>query len=765
MTISNIRRMGRGPALACLTVLVLLSQGCTRDPNVRKVKYLNSGKAYAAQGKEKEAIIQFSNAIKIDPHYADAHFQLAKAYLKTGSVMGAYSELRHTVDLDPKNVEARLDLGQILLAGHQSEKSLEQANAILAIDPKNADAWGLKSGIALANNDHAEALKDIQQALQYAPNRAAFHAQLGLIQGSDPATAKDAEAQVQEAVNLDPKNAPAHLLLSSMLQRKGDTAGAIAQAQAATQADPKNIRAWATLAALYYKSGNKQQAESTLMQATNILHDTPEGANLLSTYYRESGQMARADSVYAGLVNKYPKSLPIKMAYAQILSDEGNFAKLQGLADELNKTNSDDPQVQALTGMLLLHSGKVNDAVTLLEKAAKNYPDNMAVKFWLARADRAKGDLPGAEQNFRAVTQANPNNIVAQRELAAIAAQTHDNALLEQISGTLISKFPNLPDGYLWRAVAEVNQNQGPQAEADLQTALKKDPKNSAALVALGEVRFQQKKYPEGVQYFQQALAIDPNQLPALQALVSYYMFQHQPDKALALVQQQITKMPNDPALYVELSNIQLVTKDVNGAVNSAQKAMQLNPSDGNAVMAYTRAETASGNTGAAISKWQAWETAHPNDPRGDVILGTLEEAQGNSSAAIDDYKKALAIQPDQPIAENNLAFLMLENGQDVDMALSLAQSARRSLPHSANTADTLAWAYYHKGIYGSARDLLEDAEKTNPNDASIQYHLGMVYSKMGNKAEAVDHLKKAVSLAPQTQTGKDASKALTQLG
>ena len=131
----------------------------------------------------------------------------------------------------------------------------------------------------------------------------------------------------------------------------------------------------------------------------------------------------------------------------------------------------------------------------------------------------------------------------------------------------------------------------------------------------------------------------------------------------------------------------------------------------------------------------------------------------------MDYYKKALVIQPDKAVAQNNLAFLMLENGQDVDVALSLAQSARRSMPHSPNTADTLAWAYYHKGIYASARDLLEDAEKTDPNDASIQYHLGMVYSKMGRKADAVDHLKKAVSLSPQTQTGKDASKALTSLG
>jgi tetratricopeptide (TPR) repeat protein len=242
-------------------------------------------------------------------------------------------------------------------------------------------------------------------------------------------------------------------------------------------------------------------------------------------------------------------------------------------------------------------------------------------------------------------------------------------------------------------------------------------------------------------------------------------MFQKQPDKATALVQQEIAKTPNNGALYVTLSTIQLAQKDVSGATSSAEKAIQLNPSDPATMMAYTRAATASGNVGAAISKWQAWTNAHPNNAQGDVILATLEESRGNASAAMDYYKKALAIQPDNPVAQNNLAFLMLENGQDVDMALSMAESARRTMPHSPNTADTLAWAYYHKGIYGSARDLLEDAAKTSPDNASIQYHLGMVYSKLGKKDDAVEHLKKAVSLAPGTQTGNDANKALSSLG
>jgi Tfp pilus assembly protein PilF len=128
-------------------------------------------------------------------------------------------------------------------------------------------------------------------------------------------------------------------------------------------------------------------------------------------------------------------------------------------------------------------------------------------------------------------------------------------------------------------------------------------------------------------------------------------------------------------------------------------------------------------------------------------------------------YRKALQIQPQQPIAANNLAFRMLVNGENVDVALTLAQTARRAMPNSPDTADTLAWAYYYKGAYGLARDLLEDAIKTEPNSATMQYHLGMVYSKLGDKSNAAIHLKKAVSLAPDSTTAKDAKAALQRLG
>ena len=66
--------IARVSAMLVLSLAVAFTVGCHRDPNVRKQKYLESGKRYEASGKYKEAVIQFSNALKIDKSFPDAYF-------------------------------------------------------------------------------------------------------------------------------------------------------------------------------------------------------------------------------------------------------------------------------------------------------------------------------------------------------------------------------------------------------------------------------------------------------------------------------------------------------------------------------------------------------------------------------------------------------------------------------------------------------------------------------------------------------------------
>ena len=745
-------------------VAVLGLAGCKHDPNVQKRKYFESGKRYENEGKLREAAIQFSNALKVDRNYSAAHYELAKTYIQLGSMIAGYQELQRTVTLDPANLQARLDLGNMLLAGGVPLRAKDQANAILKVQPNNADAYALLSHIAQKQGDHDQALTLIQHALAIEPNRAAFHTALGLLQASTPDGKQAGEQELQKAVALNPKDPSAHLALAEMQAKSGDLQAAQQQAEAGVQAAPDNLQARAVLAGLYMRGNDQAKAEQTLLQATKDMPNKDQPASLLLSYYTQTRQLPHAEGVFAGLHQSYSKSIPIEIEDARVLIMDGKFDQAADVLKDLSKANGNNPQVQRLNADALLHAGKVNDAFVLLQKAVGNAPDDVHLRLLLAQTAAVLGKSGIAESNLRDATRLDPRNLDAARGLATIAQSRGDMAQLSQLAEKMIAAHPEAPDGYLWRGAAEARQQQYDSAEKDFQAALQKSPNNLAADLDLGELRLAQKRNAEGSVLLQQALDRDPNQIQALNSLVTLDLEAKQPEKALALVQAQTAKSPNNPALFTDLAALQLQLKDFSGAQATAQHALSLNKGYEPAVQIYSESEVATGNTDAAISAWQQWLNAHPDDPRANTLLGSLEQTKGDINKATDYYKKALQLDSSQAVAANNLAYLMVENGDNTDVALSYAQTARRSLPNSATTADTLAWVYYHKGTYSLARDLLEDATKAEPNDPSIHYHLGLTYSKLGDKTNATMQLKKAAELAPDSPAGKEAAQALSHM-
>jgi tetratricopeptide (TPR) repeat protein len=759
-----MNRRGAFYAVVFFAAAALLA-GCHGDPNVRKQKYLESGQRYSAEGKYREAAIQFSNALKTDKSYADAHYALAQTYVHLGQFSGAYAELERTVELQPTNYKARIDLGNLLIAAGKTDDAQAQANAVLTEQPDNPDAHAMLSAIAVRRGQKDQALIEIQRALQIDPNRAAFHEDLALLQSVDPSQKVSVEDELKKAVDLDPKSVNAKIFLAEFYANNNRLPEAEKTAWSAVATDPKSLAARDNVANIILKEGDQARAEEVLRQASKDLASDPRGVRILADYYAGSGQMDKAKAEFSSLAAKYPKNISVKKGYIRVLLETKDYGTAQTVVEGLTKTDGKDPEVAGLNGIVLLNSGKAGDAVNALQNAVRDSPKDAFLQYWLGRAALAAGNINLAESSLRQAETLNPSGLEAEMELARIAAQRGDMDLLADVAGKTIAAAPHFPGGYVWRSMVEISHNAADKAEADLNTAISIAPKSPQAYLELGKLRFAQKRFSEGVTLLEEALQYDPNSFETLRLLVSYDLYQKQPEKALARLNAQIEKSPNNSTFYDLLAQFQIQQKKLDDAAASAQKAIQLNSGDGEAVLLFAQIEVQRGQTANAIGAWQQWSAAHPNDAGALAILGTLEESRGDLGKAEAYYRKSLEIQPQQPIAANNLAYRMLLNGENPDVALTLAQTARQGMPNSPNTADTLAWAYYYTGAYSFARDLLEDAVKTEPNDAAMQYHLGMVYTKLRDKSDAELHLKKAVLLAPDSPTAKDARAALQGLG
>src|SRR6202521_4330877 len=151
-------------------LVAALLTGCSRDPNVRKQKFLESGNRYFDKGKYREAAIQYSNAVQVDSRFSQAHYQLGQTYLKLGDSIRAFQELSRTVELAPDNYRAHIDLANLLVGARNQDGSvnddyMKQARVHLDLlrdrQPQNPEVFQAWADYYAAQNNLGAALQEM----------------------------------------------------------------------------------------------------------------------------------------------------------------------------------------------------------------------------------------------------------------------------------------------------------------------------------------------------------------------------------------------------------------------------------------------------------------------------------------------------------------------------------------------------------------------------------------------------------------------------
>ena len=167
---------------------------------------------------------------------------------------------------------------------------------------------------------------------------------------------------------------------------------------------------------------------------------------------------------------------------------------------------------------------------------------------------------------------------------------------------------------------------------------------------------------------------------------------------------------------------------------------------------------------GKAIQEFENLLRVEPKAIQAHAILASIYERQNDVEKAKVHYQEALKIDPNFGVAANNLAWILCENGGNMDQALSLAQIARQKLPEIPNVADTLGWIYYKKKVYSMAISQLKECIEKSPDNPSYHYHLGMAYFMNGEKDKAKEMLSKAITIKPDFAGAEEAKKTLAEI-
>jgi tetratricopeptide (TPR) repeat protein len=775
-----VQKLFRIITLLCIALTLV---NCSRDPQVVKKKYLESGNKYFDRGKYREASIMYRRALNTDQKYGEAYYKLALTALKLGQPVNAVPWLRRAVELLPKSSaawkDANLSLGEILLVAAQSQEqeshskplldeAAEIAKLFLAQDPNSFEGHKLTANLKLVSAVQLYKKKDLQTskaALEEGIKE--YRLSLASKPGDTDTTLALARAlalygEAEEAVQLfrtsidkNPNTSTAYVELYRIYVSQRKLVEAEELLKKAIAANPKDFTYKTLLAAHYFSNGNRPAGVKLLDEMKANFKDYPRAYFTAGDFYlRVQDTESAIKNFEEGAQKDKAHKIEYQKKILDVLTQQGKMAQAYEKDLEILKENPKDPEARGLKAQFLLDKGDVNQAVNELQTVVTARPDNFVARYQLGRAHFAKQEYEQASQEFEKAIQLRQDYLPPRLALAQVALARGENETALRISQDIIRINPDLGAARLLGASAQMRMGNYKESRATLQAILTSNPKQAETRLELGVLDLLEKKYDEAAMEFRQAYDIDPSNLRGLMGQTEAYVQEGKPDLAVSTVKAEVSRFPNRNDIKRDLGDTEFRTGHLDEAIQTYKAILPLykdNPKlQGDLFSRMGDASIRKKDIPTAIEQLQK---AHDLEPDAIPVTNTLAlllEGSGKHTEARKLYQESISRKGDDPEALNNLAYLIAETGGNLDEALTLATRAKQKLPNYPEISDTIGWIYLKKNLADSAIDIFRDITTKVPGNSTYHYHYAIALLQKGDHASAMKQCQLALDSKPK---------------
>jgi tetratricopeptide (TPR) repeat protein len=121
-----------------------------------------------------EAILDYSEALRLNPNDALTYGTRGMAYAKKGFFTQAIEDFSNFIRLNPEFVDGYLYRGSAYEAERNHDQAIADYNTALRLNPDNAQAFAALAVTYEAKGDHPKAIANCRRALQHNPNYVPF---------------------------------------------------------------------------------------------------------------------------------------------------------------------------------------------------------------------------------------------------------------------------------------------------------------------------------------------------------------------------------------------------------------------------------------------------------------------------------------------------------------------------------------------------------------------------------------------------------------
>ncbi|MGH9316611.1 MAG: tetratricopeptide repeat protein [Thermoanaerobaculia bacterium] len=533
----------------------------------------------------------------------------------------------------------------------------------------------------------------------------------------------EAVLQAREAVRLDSGLAEAHRLLGTLELAAGESdparlGRAIEELRSARELAPADSGIAGTLARALLAQGRPGEA-------ARILDEVPEARTqpalmrLAAEAQARSGRTSDAENVYRDLLQADPTDRETTAALVDLYEEGDRIDEALLLLQDLQKRDPENIAIAERITLDLARAGRFEDSEKRARDLAARRPENREIRRLLAQVLFEKGDLGGGEKILRDLLSADPE----------------DDATRNALASELVRE----------RRFDEAR----PMLEESLRragTVPKAAGQRQAATVELGYLAFLRKDYAGAKSVLEPAAlsgkTIGPRAMRILLAVardVEDFPYGLERARAAAAVE------PDNPEWAAAWAEFQ---SRVGNRKEADEALLRLSGSD-EAERVLAAADAYARLKDYANAARVAREAARrfPDSTEALFRLASSLEREGATAEAEKVFSKLLKVRPHDAAAQNYLGYMWADRGVRLEKALELLEKAVAREPRNGAYRDSLGWVYFRMGKLELAESNLRQAHQGEPDDPTIEEHLGDLSEKQGNVDSAVTHWERALVL------------------
>lgn len=518
----------------------------------------------------------------------------------------------------------------------------------------------------------------------------------------------------------------APLVSNYLAARLSESEGRIADAaffyDRAEVADPENKELKEKAFSLQLALGNMEEAIRLAKEMITKQDPAPISYILLGADSLKEGELAESKR-YFNLAKSISPML-VQFHVIQAYLDQADGKPVAEIVADIKKL----PPMEGLTAVRHYHLGRLYEKADMLEKAQREYefsletdPGSSFTVLALERVYHKTEQQEKIPHVFAAFMKDNPDNVMLSlsqvRHEKGEAYTLNEPNLDQDIAGVVFELSTLMSAQRLHLAASQL-----------IHTTRMLDAGNDFYTFYKGMLEEQIGAYETAVQTYD---SIDKNKnswLGGQIRIADIYSRQKEGKKAIDLVE-SLMKGHKSPILGRILAEMYYSKEDYTKAIEIYDSILD------------TQAQK---------------EVENDQDFLMYFARGTAYERIQDYKKAEEDLKRSIALQPNNPTALNYLGYMWLERDQHIDEAFNLIGKALLMRPGDAAILDSMGWVLYKKGEFEKAALYLEKAAEKQPNDPTINMHLGDVYEQLKRYEEAHLHWKRALILSPETQKDVD---------